>query len=373
MKVIISKVDLVILIGKVQSIVPGNKPTIPILANVLIEAIDDELILSATDLIVSVRCFCEAKVLEEGAITLPARRFFQLARELTSPQVEIHSISPEIAFINAGTSHFKIQGMHKNEFPTLPDLSDGISFSLQTSIFKEMLARTAFAAGRDDQRQILNGILMQCQQNKATFIGTNGKCVAKLETPLDSSFSGSYVLPIKAVEEMIKILDEKEERTKITLMHDKVAIETGSVILITKLLSGQYPDILRIIPQKTANAVSLHREELISLLRQVSLFTSDTSTSVRFSFSPGTLHLSAMSGEIGEGQVHMPVNYEGNKLDIAFNPHYFLDILRHSKDETVTFAISDSYNPGLVSDSSQALFVIMPMRLESAYAGEVSR
>jgi DNA polymerase III subunit beta len=366
MNVIISKADLVSLISKVQSIVPANKPTIPILANVLIEAIDDELVLSATDLIVSVRCFSSAKVLEEGAITLPARRFFQLARELTAPQVEIQSLSPEIAFINSGTSHFKIQGMHKNEFPTLPDLSDGTSFSLQTSLFKEMLARTAFAAGRDDQRQILNGILMQCQKDKAIFIGTNGKCVAKLETTLDAPFSGSYVIPIKAVEEMIKILDEKEEKTKIILMHDKIAIETGSVILITKLLSGQYPDVLRIIPKKQDNAIALHREELISLLRQVSLFTSDTSTSVRFSFSPGTLYLSAMSGEIGEGKVHMPVNYNGAKLDIAFNPHYFIDILRHSKDETISFNILDSYNPGLVSDSSEALFVIMPMRLEPA-------
>lgn len=365
MNVVISRSDLISLISKVQSIVPGNKPAIPILANVLIEAIDDQLVLSATDLIVSVRCFCEARILEEGSITLPAKRFFQLARELTTPQVEIQCTTPETALINSGTSRFKIQGMHKNEFPTLPDLSEGVSFSLQTSILKEMLFRTAFAAGRDDQRQILNGVLMQCQQKNVTFIGTNGKCVAKLETLLDTPFSGAYVLPIKAVEEMIKVLDEKEEQTKVTLMQDKVAIETGPVILITKLLSGQYPDVLRIIPQKTSNAISLHREELISLLRQVALFTSENSTSVRFSFSPGTLHLSAMSGEIGEGKVHMPVNYEGLNLDIAFNPHYFLDILRHSKDEAISFDVSDSYNPVLISDSSEALFVIMPMRLEN--------
>src|SRR3990167_7803341 len=112
MKAVISKIDLVNLIGKIQSIVAA-KPAIPILANVLIEAIDDQLIISATDLTVSMRAYAEAKVLEEGAITLPARRFFQLVRELTAPQVEIHSISPEVATINAGTSHFKIQGMHK--------------------------------------------------------------------------------------------------------------------------------------------------------------------------------------------------------------------------------------------------------------------
>ena len=110
--------------------------------------------------------------------------------------------------------------------------------------------------------------------------------------------------------------------------------------------------------------MTLHRDELISLLRQVSLFTSEGSHSVRFTFDAGALQLSAVSGEIGEGKVSMPVNYSGPKLEIAFNPQYFLDILRHSKDETVEFDVSDSYNPGLITDSSEAEFVIMPMRLD---------
>ena len=129
MKVIISRLDLVSLIGKIQNIVPA-KAAIPILANVLLEAIDDQLIISATDLTVSIRAYAEAKVIEEGAITLPARRFFQLIRELTSPTVEIHSTSPDMASVNAGSSRFKVHGMHKNEFPALPDLSEGVQLSL---------------------------------------------------------------------------------------------------------------------------------------------------------------------------------------------------------------------------------------------------
>ncbi|MBU6446422.1 MAG: DNA polymerase III subunit beta, partial [Verrucomicrobia bacterium] len=122
MKAVISKIDLVNLIGKIQSIVAA-KPAIPILANVLIEAIDDQLIVSATDLTVSMRVYVEAKVIEEGAIALPARRFFQLVRELTSPQVKISAQTNEIAEITTGTSVFKINGMNKAEFPSLPDLS----------------------------------------------------------------------------------------------------------------------------------------------------------------------------------------------------------------------------------------------------------
>lgn len=365
MKVIISKIDLTTLIGKIQNVVP-SKPAIPILANILVEAIDGHLIMSATDLTVSMRVHTEAKVQEEGSITLPAKRFFQLARELTAPMVEIHLESADVATIHSGSSHFKIHGMTKEEFPALPDISSAMTLNLQTQTLKDMLSKTAFAAARDDSRQVLNGILLQTINSQATFIGTDGKKLAKIHTELDTpaSSQGSYILPIKAVEEMVRLLDPKEERVKLSLLQDKVAIEVGSSLLISKLISGQYPDISRIIPEKKAQPIHLHRDELTSLLRQVSLFTSENSSSVRFTFTDGELHLSATSGEIGEGKVHMPVNYGGEKIDIAFNPSYFLDILRHSKDETVNFDVSDSYNPGLITDSSNAMFVLMPMRLD---------
>jgi DNA polymerase-3 subunit beta len=249
----------------------------------------------------------------------------------------------------------------------LPDLTDGVSFNIASESVRDMLSRTAFAAARDDSRQVLHGVCLQYSNNKATFIGTDGKRLAKIDAslPLPGDHSGTYIIPLKAIDEAIRILDGKEESSKLTLMSDKIAFEIGHVTLISKLIAGQYPDVARIIPEKKPNAIALHREELMSLLRQVSLFTSESSSSVRFTFSTGELHLSALSGSIGEGKVNMPVNYAGEKFDIAFNPVYFLDILRHSKDESVNFTVADSYNPGLVTDSSTAEFVIMPMRLES--------
>lgn len=367
MKAIVSRIELVSLIGKIQNVVP-SKPSIPILANVLIEARDGQLIFSVTDLTVSIQAYLDADIKEEGAIVLPARRFFQLARELTAPQVEIHTTSPETAVINAGSSHFKVHGMHKSEFPSLPDLSDGIECPLKASLLKEMLSRTVFAAAREDSRKIINSVLLENTENATTFISTDGKRMAKMHIespPLDSKQMGSYIIPIKAVEEMIRMLDTKEEEEiKLSLMKDKIALELRSLTLITKLLSGEYPDISRVIPKQAPHALSLHREELISLLRQVSLFTSEKAISVRFTLLPGELHLSAMTGEIGEGNVRMPVNYSGEKLEIAFHPNYVLDMLRHSKDETVVLSLTDSYNPGMVTDTSTAQFVVMPMRLE---------
>lgn len=366
MKFIIPRLDLLNLIAKIQAIVPA-KPALPILSNVLLEAVDDQLIISATDLTVSMKAYAKADVKEEGSITLPAKKFFQLVRELTASQVEIEATTPESAHINAGTSHFKMSGMHKNEFPALPDLNGGISLDLENDMLKEMLVRSSFAAARDDNRQVLNGILLQHRQKTATFIGTDGKRLARLFADIDSldGQSGAYVLPLKAVEEMIKLLEVKDQKSKLTFLADKIGIETGSVILITKLLNGQYPDVDRVIPKKAADPIALHREELMSLLRQVSLFTSDQSSAVRFTFHSGELHLTAMSGSLGEGKVSMSVNYGGPKFDIAFNPHYFLDILRHSDDEIILLSLSDAYNPGLITDSTNAYFVIMPMRLEA--------
>ena len=364
MKVVIAQSDLTQLISRTQS-VASAKPAIPILSTILLEAVDDQLIVSATDLTVSMRCHASAKVIEEGSIALPARRFFQLIRELTASQIKITAGSDGIAHITAGSSTFKVHGMQKSEFPSLPDLHGSIQVAFPSTKLKEMFVKSAFSAAREDSRFVLNGVLLKIANNHAIFIGTDGKRLAKVMTgvEIDPSFQGSYIIPLKAVEEMIKLIEDTESRAYLNVMHDKVSIEYNSLILYAKLLTGQYPDVERVIPETTTARIVLHREELISLLRQVALFTSDMTSSVRFIFEEGSLHLSATSHDIGEGNVAMPIDYSGEKIEIAFNPYYFLDILKHCKDETVQFAIKDAYNPGLVTDSTSALFVIMPMRL----------
>ncbi len=369
MKAVISKSDLVTMIGRIQSIV-ASKPAIPILANILIEAMDDQVIISATDLMVSMRCFMEAKVIEEGAISLPGKKLFQLIRELTSPQIKISASTSEIAEITTGSSVFKINGMNKAEFPALPDLNNLPEITLPSSALKEMLSKTAFSAAKEDSRYMLNGVQFTIVDQKISFIGTDGKRLAKASTSCsaDRQLRGQHVIPLKAVEEMIKILDDSDTPVNISLAPDKIALEAGSQTLIAKLLSGQFPDVERVIPSNLIHQFAIHREELMALLRQISLFTSESSNSVRFSFETGQLHLSATSTDIGEGKVSMPVDFAGARFDIAFNPYYLLDILRHTKDETVRIGLNDSHNPGLITDSTSALFVIMPMRLNETTA-----
>lgn len=361
MKVIVSQSELASLSRKLQNIVPA-KPSIPTLLNILIEAVNGELILSATDLSISIQTHIGAEILEEGSIALPAKKFIPLILELTSPLVEIQSTGAS-ATIKSGSSKFKMQGIAKEEYPEITDVAGTSKLSLPALALKELLAKTVFAAGKDETRPLLNSVLLECSDTSATFTGTDGKRLAKSATETKGAPIGSFILPIKAVEEMIRLLDSKEEEISLSLTGDTLSLRTGSTTLISKLLSGQYPDVSRIIPGTHPSPVSLHREELITLLRQIALFTPDSGASVRFSFTPGNLCLSAANGNVGEGNVNMPVNYQGEPMDIAFNPHYFLDILRHSKDEVVLFGIENAYNPGLITDSSNTQFVLMPMRL----------
>lgn len=363
MKFVISKSELSQLIRKIQNVVPQNAP-IPILSHFLIEAEDDELVCTATDLTVGTRCSVPAKIHEKGSLSLPSKRFFQLVRELTDQNIEVVAADSEMAEIKAGSSRFRLHGMDKEEYPALPDLNEATQFTIPSAMLKDMLYRTSFAVSKEDNRYVLTGVLMRVEEGRAIFVGTDGKRLAKTETtiPLAPEFSGEFILPIKAVDEIVKMLTEDEMAT-IYLTDDKVAVEAGNTMLVTKLLSGDYPDFEQVIASQSEVGMTLHREELITLLRQISLFTNDTSHSARFSFLPGELVLTANCADVGEGKVSMPVNYEGEKIEIAFNPFYFLDILKHSKDETVNLGISDAFNPGIITDSSKSLFIIMPMRL----------
>lgn len=375
MKFVISTQELNNLVTKCQNVVAQNS-TIPILSNLLIEATEGELILTATDLTVGVRCYKEAKILEEGATTVPAKTFASLTRELTAVNLEVTTNDNEITEIVADSSRFKIHGMNRAEFPSLPELKGATQFTIKQKDLRSMLFRTAFAVSREDNRYTLTGVSLNIDNGKATFVGTDGKRLARtqLDIVLDSSISGRYIIPIKAVEEILKNLTGNDE-ANVALMPDKIAVEANNTILITKLLSGDYPDIESVIPEKAEVVVTLHREELMTLLRQVSLFTGESMHSVRFSFTDGELKLSVNTTEVGEGKVSMPIDYQGQKIDIAFNPNYFLDILRHSEGETLRIGVTDAFNPGLItyqdkitipSTDTSPLFVLMPMRLDNA-------
>ncbi len=373
MKFIISRQELSELVNRLQNVVAPKTP-IPILSNFLIEVQDSRIVLTATDLTVGVRCTGSAKVIEAGATTLPAKRFAQLLRELTASHLEISTDDKDITHIVADSSTFKLHGLSKNEFPHLPDFNEAAKLHFKQSELKDMLFRTAFAVSKEDNRYVLTGVYLQFVNGVALFVGTDGKRLARAYVPVqtDSDANIECIIPLKAIEEIVKSLRDDEEMAILYIMPDKIAVEAGETVIVTKLLSGDYPDVDRVIPLESQGVVSLHREELMSLLRQISLFTNEATHSVRLTLSGSELNLTANTIDIGEGKVSMPVHYGGPRFDIAFNPSSLLHILQHSHKETISFGFTDSYNPIVIADGElqpshkefpSPLFVLMPMRL----------
>lgn len=373
MKFIISRQELAELVGSVQNIVAPKTP-IPILSNFLIEAHDSSIVLTATDLTVGVRVTGSAKVIEPGATTLPAKRFAQLVRELTASHLEISTNSKDVTTIVADASSFRIHGLPKQEFPGLPDMAGATRVPFTQGQLKDAFYRTSFAVSKEDSRYVLTGVFCHLNNGSAVFVGTDGKRLARtsISTTLDPKANHECIIPLKAVEEILKTLTDENEPATLSILADKIAIEANDSMIVSKLLTGDYPDVDRVIPNQSSCVVSLHREELMSLLRQVALFTTEDSQSARFTLAKGELQVNANTMDVGEGKVSMPANYDGQRFDIAFNPLYFLDILRHSKNETVSLGFTDAYNPGIISDGQlnsgqkelpNPLFVLMPLRL----------
>ncbi len=377
MKFMVARQEFTDLISYAQSIV-SQKPPIPMLANVLLEAKDNTLTMTATDLTVGVRRQCNCKVTQPGTVALPLRVLNPLIRELTADMLELTVDQKACAAIVAGTSTFKVHGMSAEGFPQLPDFTSALKIELKQSELKDLFFRTSFAVSKEESRYVFTGVCLQVQGGTLLLIGTDGKRLARASHPLtiDPEAKAECIIPLKAVEEIVKGMKNDDQPITLSLMPDKIAAEAANTLITSKLLVGDYPDVDRVIPKEIVSYVPLHREELASLLRQVSLFTTDANHSARFTFAAGELQLMANKMEVGEGNVSMPVNYENSQFDIAFNPHFFLDILRHCKKEVVLFGYSDSFNPGIILDGEEKLqpgsayppllYVLMSMRLSEA-------
>jgi len=364
MKFSIAKSTLNDSISCIQSIVP-TKPVLPILSNFLLEATSDGLQLTATDMTVTIRHFLPMQVQEEGSTTLPSKQFFRLIRELTASDVEIRVNENNTCQLQALASQFKINGMPKSEFPALPSFEESLKITIKRKTLKEMLFKTAFAASKDENRYLITGILFKIEQGKLIIVGTDARRLAKMEENIDvdTEFSGQYIVPIKGVDEILKILDRSKDETVVVYFSaDRIAVEMSSVLLTTKLLVGDFPDFKDVIPKDCKMEIQLHRDELTTLLRQISIFTQEDGGACQFAFTSGELQISSSHHQIGEGVVSMPVNFSNEPFSIAFKPQHILDVLRHSKQEVVTFKFIDAFNPMLMEDSSNALYVVMPMR-----------
>lgn len=363
MKFSISRDAFLDSLQQVQHVV-STRTTLPILSNVLIEAADGKLHLTTTDLDVGVSGSVDAEVSKSGTTTLPVKRLVSIIRELPAMEVELSVDSKDVASITCGPSFFKIIGLAEGEFPPLPDFKDAKEYKISQPLLLESLRKTSYAISSDETRYVLNGIFTQFKEGKLTFVATDGRRLAMVESDLEfpASHETDFIIPTKAVQELQRLLGDEGD-TVVRLSDSQISFEVGNSLVVSKLIEGNYPNYRQVIPGETKERLPINREALLETVRRVSLLSSEKSNSVKLVLSEGNVDVTANSPDIGEAKESMPVNYSGAEMAIAFNPEFLMAPLRNLADEEVNLDLIDEMSPGVVRAQGSFLYVLMPMRV----------
>lgn len=362
MKVIINKDGILEGLQKVGSIV-GSKTTLPVLYNVYLKAEGGKVFLTATNIDVTVRTSVEANVSREGGTTLPARRLTSIIRELPATEIEINVDDKDVATIKAGSSRFKIIGISEEEFPALPSLDEGKTYTLDQGVFRRMIASTSYSASHEESRYVLNGVLLSFKEDKLTMVATDGRRMALYEEPVEfpDELAGEFIVPSLAVNELTKTLGA-EGKIKIVAGQNQISFAFDDIFIVSKLIEGTFPNFRQVIPSACEERVSIERELLLTAIKRVSL-VSDKSNTVNLVFSKNHLELQASAQDIGEASETLAVKYGGKDIKISFNPEYLMDCLRALTSDEIALEISDDLSPGVVKCDAPFLYVLMPMRV----------
>jgi DNA polymerase III subunit beta len=348
---------------RVQNVV-STRTTLPILSNVLMQAGNNGLSLTTTDLDIAVRCTVEAEVSKAGATTLPARKLFMILKEVPAADIEIEVDDRNTASIRSGSSFYRIMGLSEDEFPKFPSTEGGKALKMEQTLLRDMFKKTAYAVSSDETRYVLNGVYMSFKGGKLTVVATDGRRLALIERDVDvpKGAEAEFILPTKAVGELQRLLADKGD-AKLTVGENQIIINLEETTLVSKLIEGTYPNFRQVIPAEAKERVQLERELFLAALHRASILASEKSQSVKLSFAKNNLTITAITPEVGEAQETMAINYKGKELTIAFNPQYVMDPLRNLDADEVFLEMTDELSPGVLKVSEPFLYVLMPMRL----------
>lgn len=371
MEFTVRKQDLVRELSLSQGVVE-KRTTIPVLSNVLLEARGGQVHLSATDLELGIRCVCPAQVVREGAGTLPARRLLDYVRLL--PDVDIHFKFQENqwAAIQCGRSRTRIAGMSRESFPELPQMPQP-SAELPIGLLTGMISRTVFAISAEESRFTLNGALLVLKPGGAVMVATDGHRLAYVEAKSEivvPTAATRALLPKKAMTELSRLGQEvaPEHTVRFAADENHLFFQIGDRLLISRRLTGSFPDYERVLPREANYVVTLERDEVRAAIERVYQFADERSHAMRIQLVPGEVRLYSAASETGESEESLPADYSGENFEIGFNASYILDFLRASTEKQVQFSFRDAHSAAElrpVQDGSawQYRYILMPMRI----------
>ena len=347
----------------VQNIVAG-KGSLPILQNVLIEAIGKELTLTTTDLDISIKSRVECTVIESGLSTLPVKLLFNTILKAPEGEIEVDIDAKDKATIKAGSSRTTLNGKPEAEFPRMNTDEDSSEYTISSTVMKEMLRKTAYAASQDDTRRTLKGVLMSFKEGKLTMVATDGRRLAMVENEVEFPINAEkdIVLPSKAVQELLRSLSG-DDNMKVVVQKNKICFELNNVIIYSKLMDDAYPNYRQVIPKDTAETIKIDRQKLLDALDRASVMTMDEAHSTKLTFENNKLIVTSAASEIGEAKDVVPIKYAGEKIEIMFNPTYVMDPLKAIDEDVIIFQLKNGHSPAMIKCSVPFLYVLMPLRI----------
>ena len=371
MEITVSKFELLRELTATQGVIE-RKTTIPILSNYLFEAAGDKLSLTATDLDLSLRTSCNAKVKKEGSCTIPGRKLHDYVKLLPDAEITIKLMENHWVSIRCGRSNTKMVGMAKANFPTLPVFPSAGVVKIPAQILRGMIAKTGFAIASEESRYTLNGGLMVLKPESMTMVATDGHRLAHVERS-GEKFEGvsgelKTLIPKKAMDELKSLLDSSDVET-IDFAKDESTLyfRIGPRLLTSRQLTGQFPNFEAVLPKDNSKSINLHGDELAAAISRVAQFADERSRAVRIRLEKGELKLSASSTETGESEDSLETDYNGEPLTIGFNAQYIIDFLKAAGHGDVKLELKDPQSAGQLrpaeGEDYKYRYIVMPMRI----------
>lgn len=363
MRISVTKEQLSAALRKVMSAV-SSRPVIPVLNNVLVEAKEEKLILTASDLDITIRCHIPALIEQPGIITIPGKMFSQIVASLPSGDVSLVSDESLHTTISCGKSYYKLAGMEWSDFPLDNEFEETWNFSISAFAFRKSLSKVSYSRSVEESRKVLNGILLSVRNGNLTFAATDGRRLALIEQALENGENlpdGDVILPPKAVNELERIFD-RDEKLVVRISESRVSFESGNVFVTSKVVEGTYPNFRQVIPASFSRQAVMPREVFATVLARVAIVVHGTSNAVALALKPAEMIVSASSPENGESHEPVDISYDGTPVAISFNPDFLAAPLKNLECEHLTIQFNDEFSPIAISGDAGFFYVIMPMR-----------
>lgn len=344
-----------------------RRQTLPILANILINAKDDQLVITATDLEIEMKTNASIRFDGELDFTLPARKLIDICRALPEKAEIQLDIEGERAVLRSGKSRFTLGILPAQDYPAIEPSASNQQFKIREERLKHLIEKTQFAMAQQDVRYYLNGMLLEVKGGTIKAVATDGHRLAlsQVDCPTDETVDAQVIVPRKAVLELGRLLSEQDQEILVDISSNHIRLNLGETIFTTKLIDGKFPDYERVIPKGFDKDVIAGRDELRQSLQRTSILSNEKYRGIRFQFLPGRLELLAHNPEQEEAQEELEIDYQGDELVIGFNVGYLIEVLNVIDSEQVNISLLDANSSCLVEDPSSPgnKYVVMPMRI----------